>query len=319
MKKAALLGVMLPAALVAAFAVGPRAQAVGISGSFTDDDGSIHEPDINAISAAGITAGCGPGLYCPPNPVTRAEMATFLTRALKLTPMTTGPFTDIGGIHASNINAIAAAGITAGCGPGLYCPTSPVSRDQMATFLVRALGLAPSSNTPFSDIAGNPHAADIAAVAAAGITSGCGGGRYCPTNPVTREQMATFLARGFKLDRIYPQIPLVEGIWPSCSKDGLVCQASITVPYRGTFEVREGFYDTTAGASLASGSTRVELAINGNSVSMSALSITSAGSTRSRSYRATFTLAPGTHGLTARWYWNGYLEQTTTVWVTVRA
>ena len=310
---------LVGAALAAALAAGSPAQAVGISGSFVDDDGSIHEPDINAIAAAGITAGCGPSLYCPRSSVTRAEMATFLARALKLAPVSTGPFSDIGGsIHAGNINAIAAAGITSGCAAGLFCPGEIVSRDQMATFLARSLNLQPVASAPFSDISGNIHAGDIGAIAAAGITAGCGPGIYCPFSRVTREQMATFLARAFKLDRIYPQVPVVEGVYLSCSKDGLVCQGSITVPYRSQYEVREGFYDTTTGASLASGSTRVELAINGYGQTLTALPITTAGNTRSRLYRAVFSLAPGTHGLTVRWYWNGYLEQTTTIWVTVR-
>jgi hypothetical protein len=312
------LALVAVAALVAALAAGSPAQAVGISGSFADDDGSVHEPDINAIAAAAITAGCGPSLYCPRSSVTRAEMATFLARALKLAPLSSGPFTDIGGnIHAGNINAIAAAGITSGCAAGLFCPGSVVSRDQMATFLARALRLSPVATSPFSDVTASPHAGDIGAIAAAGITAGCGSGLYCPYSPVTREQMATFLTRAFRLERIYPQVPIVEGALLSCSKDGLVCQGSITVPYRPQYEIREGFYDTTSGASLASGSTRVELAINGYPQSIVPLPITTAGNTRSRLYRAVFSLAPGTHGLTARWYWNGYLEQTTTVWVTV--
>ena len=39
------------------------------------------------------------------------------------------------------IEALAASGITAGCGPGIYCPDAPLTRGQMAAFLSKALGL----------------------------------------------------------------------------------------------------------------------------------------------------------------------------------
>ena len=54
-------------------------------GTFIDDNGSIHEPSIEAIAAAGITLGCNPpdnDRFCPDDPVTRGQMAAFLHRAL---------------------------------------------------------------------------------------------------------------------------------------------------------------------------------------------------------------------------------------------
>jgi hypothetical protein len=111
---------------------------------FTDDDGSPFEAAINAIAAAGITDGCDAAgtLFCPDQDVTRAEMATFLTRAFKLPASATDAFVDDeGNMHEANINAIAAKGITAGCDSAqkLYCPANPVTRGQMATFLYRAM------------------------------------------------------------------------------------------------------------------------------------------------------------------------------------
>ncbi|MGA9595759.1 MAG: hypothetical protein WBV06_06365, partial [Acidimicrobiia bacterium] len=101
-------------------------------GSFTDDNGSIHESSIEALAAAGITLGCNPpdnDHYCPTTPTTRAQMATFLTRALDLPATSTDYFTDDNSsIHESSINALAAAGITLGCNPpdnDHYCPTTP--------------------------------------------------------------------------------------------------------------------------------------------------------------------------------------------------
>ncbi|MEX1044294.1 MAG: VanW family protein, partial [Acidimicrobiia bacterium] len=58
-----------------------------VSNAFTDDEGSNHELDIDRIAAIGITVGCGERLFCPHGAVTRAEMASFVTRALGLDPI----------------------------------------------------------------------------------------------------------------------------------------------------------------------------------------------------------------------------------------
>jgi hypothetical protein len=134
------------------------ATAVGSStdgrGSFTDDDGSIHESDINGLAASEITKGCNPPQntqYCPDSPVTRAQMASFLVRALDLPTADQNPFTDTSGsVHQNDISALAQADITKGCNPPQntqYCPDDPVTRAQMASFLVRALdGVDPILN-----------------------------------------------------------------------------------------------------------------------------------------------------------------------------
>lgn len=106
--------------------------------------GSTHVRNIQAITVAGVTQGCGGGRYCPNRPVTRAEMASFLTRALDLPAATTRrTFSDVaeGSTHAANIEALVEAGITHGCGADRYCPERPVTRAEMASFLVRAYGL----------------------------------------------------------------------------------------------------------------------------------------------------------------------------------
>ena len=116
-------------------------------------------------------------------------------------------------IHEGAIEAIAAAGITRGCNPpvnDLFCPTATVTRQQMASFLVRALDL-PAGSTSFNDIADSIHAADISALADAGITKGCNppaNDMFCPHDPVTREQMASFMARALGLPVIDPPPPL---------------------------------------------------------------------------------------------------------------
>lgn len=296
--------------------IGSEASAAGISGAFTDDDGSVHEADINGIAEAGITKGCGGTNFCPRGGVTRAEMASFLVRAMELNPQPTGPFTDItNSIHAPNINALAAAGITAGCSTNAYCPDQVVSREQMATFLTRALALTPTQHN-FADVGTGTHAQDIGAIAAAGITTGCGPGLYCPFDWVTREQMATFLARGFEIPKVYPQIPLLVGTNPWCTKDGLSCFASIVVPFRGLYEVREGFYEVGGDSIATSG--HVEISLNAFPLVLEALEVSEGTTVSERLFMGTTTLSPGTHRFEVRWYWKGVLEQTTTVSVTVR-
>jgi S-layer homology domain len=106
---------------------------------FTDDDGLTHEAAINSIAEAGITGGCAPHLFCRDESVTRAQMAAFLVRALAVPPATKDWFTDDdGSTLEASINAMAEAGLTGGCGGTSFCPNQPVTREQMAAFLVRA-------------------------------------------------------------------------------------------------------------------------------------------------------------------------------------
>ncbi len=102
---------------------------------------------IEQLAADGITGGCGGGNYCPNNLVTRAQMAVFLLRAANgagfVPPPATGVFADVppGSFAANFIEQLAADGITGGCGGGNFCPGAPVTRAQMAVFLVRTFDI----------------------------------------------------------------------------------------------------------------------------------------------------------------------------------
>jgi hypothetical protein len=169
---------------------------LGPSGWFGDDDGSVHQANINLIASLGITVGTGTDTFSPDDSVTRGQMAAFIRRALGLSASTTDFFTDDdSSIFEGDINAIAAAGITVGTGTGTYSPDAPVTRGQMAAFLQRAFNVPDSNVDAFGDDDGNVFEGNINAIAAAGITVGTGTGTYSPDAPVTRAQMATFLAR----------------------------------------------------------------------------------------------------------------------------
>jgi uncharacterized repeat protein (TIGR03803 family) len=145
-------------------------------------------------------------LYCPNNFVRRDQMAVFLLKtehgAGHVPPDCQSAFPDVPcpGLFADWIEELASEGITAGCGSGNYCPLSPVTREQMAVFLLKTehgTGFTPPPCTGvFDDVpCSSPFAAWIEALASEGVTGGCGGNDFCPANPVTRAQMAVFLLK----------------------------------------------------------------------------------------------------------------------------
>jgi len=190
-------------------------------GSFTDDNGNVHEGNIEAIAAEGITRGCNPPFndrYCPANAVTRGQMAAFLVRTLGLTDDggTDWFSDDDASIFEADINRLAAAGITRGCNPAegntKFCPNDFVTRAQMAAFLVRAYGYTDSGDGDyFNDDDGLVFEGDIDRLAAAGVTRGCnpaeGNTNYCPYSSVRRDEMATFLSRAEGLMPVVPPPP----------------------------------------------------------------------------------------------------------------
>ena len=186
----------------------------GIDEEFTDvDDTNVHKPAIDALASQGVFVDteCGDQLFCPDLPMTRWAMAVWILRILADEPDTVlgvSRFADIAPGHwwIRYVERLFDRKITIGCklDPLRYCPDRPVTRAQMASFLVRALDLEPAPSAGFTDTDRTVHAANIDALFAVGITIGCTTEplRYCPYEPVTRAQMATFLYRmAPRLDR----------------------------------------------------------------------------------------------------------------------
>ncbi len=198
-------------------------------GTFSDDNGSVHEPQIEAIAAAGITKGCDPQFpdrYCPHRPVTRSQMAVLLYRSLGDGQLAAfeGVFSDVkdGQWYSREAEWLRNQGISVGCAnsPLRYCPDRVLTRGEMAVLLVRALGEEDALNAVrgvFSDVQpGAWYAAHVERLYDLGITTGCEGDRFCPNAQVLRSQMATFLARALGLQPIVPPpvpstLPPVEG------------------------------------------------------------------------------------------------------------
>jgi hypothetical protein len=177
-------------------------------GCFVDSFHSTFVSNIEVMGRSGVTKGCNPSdndRYCPDDFVTRGQMAAFLVRALELPATNLNIFSDDeGNTFEDDINRLAAALITFGCGTGgnpwtnTYCPDDYVTRGQMAAFLVRAFELPAAGEDYFTDDTGNTFESDINRLAEAGITRGCNppsNDRFCPDGHVTRGQMAAFLDR----------------------------------------------------------------------------------------------------------------------------
>jgi hypothetical protein len=134
-------GARVTRAQTAQFLVRALRLPAGTRDAFDDDDGRTGEAAINALARAGLTTGCGPRRYCPDRPMTRAQLAQFLVRALHLAATRVDAFDDDDGTTGeASINALAHAGLTSGCAPRRFCPNRPVTREQMAALLFRALG-----------------------------------------------------------------------------------------------------------------------------------------------------------------------------------
>ncbi|MBL8062699.1 MAG: S-layer homology domain-containing protein [Anaerolineales bacterium] len=120
-----------------------------VPASFLDTAGHWAMIWIEALKNDGVTSGCGNGNYCPDFSTTRAQMAVFLLKAKHgsayVPPAVGGStgFNDVpvGYWAAAWIKQLAAENITGGCGNNNYCPESPVTRAQMAVFLVRTFDL----------------------------------------------------------------------------------------------------------------------------------------------------------------------------------
>ena len=117
----------------------PDASETGTFPDVPPDD--VHAAAIDAVAEADLASGFEDGTYRPADPVTRAQMASFLTRALALSTTATGTFEDVqpGDTHAVAIEALAETGVTRGCDSTRYCPQDPVLRGQLASFVQRVV------------------------------------------------------------------------------------------------------------------------------------------------------------------------------------
>jgi hypothetical protein len=175
----------------------------------TDAPSGPVGPQVTDMIGYGFSSGCSvsPLDYCPNEPITRAQAAILLVRGVygsdNFSYSTTPHFNDV---DASTfgfqwIQKLFELGITSGCGNGDFCPSENLPRDQAAVLVVRSqLGpQTPFDSSPvpyFSDVPpsafGFPY---IQRLRMENITAGCAAGTFCPSDPITRGDLAVFIMR----------------------------------------------------------------------------------------------------------------------------
>jgi hypothetical protein len=191
-----------------------RTWTLHVGASFTDvPTSSAFYRFVETILHKNVTGGCTATTYCPASSTTREQMAVFVLVAKEgpgFTPQVcvsgSERFTDV---PASSpfckwIEEIARRQVVGGCTPTTYCPAAAVTREQVAVFALKTAdppANPPACGTPmFADVpASSPFCRWIEELVRRGVVAGCGGGNYCPTTNVTREQMSVFLTVTFGL------------------------------------------------------------------------------------------------------------------------
>ena len=158
---------------------------------------------IELALTRGVMTELAPGTFAPAGALTRASGARAMALMFRIPTDPPPASSDFGDVAIADpdfryIEAIFHAGLTAGCGGGNFCPASPLTRAQLATFLARGAQapLPACSSAPFPDVlVTDPACPAISYVTVAGLMIGCGGGAFCPTTAVTRSEAAgTFVA-----------------------------------------------------------------------------------------------------------------------------
>lgn len=199
-----------------------KAWRLHIGWSFEDvRDSDPFYRHVEMIFHNGVGSGCDVGLFCPGVLVTRAAMAVFVLRSFEgrafvprecvegLEEFGDVPFDTL---FCPWIEELSRRGVVSGCGDNRYCPGAPVTRAQAAVFMLSTQegpGFSPlpcvDGSKPFDDVpTSSPFCPWIQELGARSVTSGCGGGNFCPTEFVSRGQMSVFLARNFGLSAYTP-------------------------------------------------------------------------------------------------------------------
>jgi hypothetical protein len=196
-------------------------------------DGGTGSIDLSATEGCGWTAassagwlsitsgesGSGSGAISysvAANTGSSARSATITAAGRTFTVLQGARFDDVPSTHPfyTEIGKLSARGVTLGCDASNYCPDLTVTRQQMAAFIIRALGdfsPPPPGMQRFADVPpSNPFYAFIEQMAVRQITLGCGGGNYCPSDPVLRDQMAAFIIRALHPPGYVPPQPAMQ-------------------------------------------------------------------------------------------------------------
>jgi hypothetical protein len=176
--------------------------------SFSDLAGRKEQAAAQALAARGIFNGVGGGRFAPDSPLTRAQFAAILVRALGLTLHRTGAFSDVPAEawYAQSVDTAAADGLVSGLGDGSFSPAGSISRQAAAVIALRAARLCGLDTTGKSEeaqrlLAACPDGAATGAwaqpAAAFCLQNGLllprADGTLAPTRPLLRGEAAELL------------------------------------------------------------------------------------------------------------------------------
>lgn len=195
---------------------------VAAKGTYSDTQGTWAEAAIERWSGYGMIQGNN-GKFDPNGDLTRGQMATMLTRLLKLAAAESAGFSDITDETwcADAVNRCAAAGIMLG-NNGKAMPNAPITRQEAMVMLARALGVAPVTDTKAlakfadADKAGTFAQGYLAALVEAGIVKGTAEGKLDPLSNITRAEMVTIV------DRLIAHYADTDGMTVDAKDGGLV-------------------------------------------------------------------------------------------------
>lgn len=217
--------------------------------------------------ADGITSGCStiPLDYCPNATTDRAEMAVLLIAAIEggssFTYTTTPYFTDVPATspYFKFIQKLKDLGITSGCSATAFCPNNPVTRAEMAVFIiVSRFGAIPftyPAKPYFTDVLpSNPFFPFVQEMAQSGITAGCAPGLFCPNEALNRGQMAVFVVTGLLNELLPAGTPVIGSATPNSAAAG----QTLTVSVAG---VNTHFTQGTSQVAIPAGVTASNIAV----------------------------------------------------------
>ncbi|WP_052410262.1 S-layer homology domain-containing protein [Paenibacillus durus] len=158
---------------------------------------------VTVLSAKHIVNGISGGGFAPNQPVTRAEFAAMLVRSLGLAAKEKASFSDVTGKewYADSIAAAYERGIVKGVNAGSFKPQQQITREEMASMIIRAYQVKAGISAAYSEQASFTDSSrisgwaknDVAAAVSLGLLKGKDGGRFVPKENATRAESAQAL------------------------------------------------------------------------------------------------------------------------------
>ena len=193
MKRAKILSLLLSFALLLSLVTLPA--AAGDKGAFPDVEGHWSEESVGRWAGYGVLNGDENGTFSPDKSMTRAEFATMLVNLMGYTEKAQNTFQDVAANawYADAILKLAAAGVMKGDGVNAN-PDTPISREEAAVLLCRAMGIEPGGDAGLEFVdrgAVSPWAQGaVAALSERGMISGVGENTFAPGLDITRAAVA---------------------------------------------------------------------------------------------------------------------------------